>query len=347
MSVDLTGSGSELASLRRQLAEARENLRLIQERKSQYVMETDIPLDLIKRERQLVERIAELEQRSDKSGTGTPRAGPPVIPDTGTMIVVLDESYDQGGWTGWPTAKAGYSDAVGYLSKVAHVVSHKDGYSSEGTLPTHAILVLPSPHDTMVDDEDFDSISQWVSQGGALLVMGIYLMEAHHNINLNGLSRRLGFEFRHDLTMPPGHESYQDCMRQAFKYADRDLWIVSRPRGNPESHPLLNGVSTLALTSCCTVEGAATPDLTVATADQVAIRHAIGHKDPQSGRLLQITDYVPGKDAPAEFMVAFRHGRGKVVAIGTWKIFLNDLVASYPDGNGKLFQNIIDWLGAD
>ena len=63
MSVDLTGSGSELASLRRQLAEARENLRLIQERKSQYVMETDIPLDLIKRERQLVERIAELEQR--------------------------------------------------------------------------------------------------------------------------------------------------------------------------------------------------------------------------------------------------------------------------------------------
>jgi len=66
MSVDLTGSGSELASLRRQLAEARENLRLIQERKSQYVMETDIPLDLIKRERQLVERIAELEQRVER-----------------------------------------------------------------------------------------------------------------------------------------------------------------------------------------------------------------------------------------------------------------------------------------
>jgi len=63
MSDDFTKAGSELASLRRQLAEARENLRLIQERTSQYVMETDIPLDLIKRERQLVERIAELEQR--------------------------------------------------------------------------------------------------------------------------------------------------------------------------------------------------------------------------------------------------------------------------------------------
>jgi len=66
MSVDFTETESELASLRRQLAEARENLRLIQERKSEFVMGTDIPLDLIKRERQLVERIAELEQRVER-----------------------------------------------------------------------------------------------------------------------------------------------------------------------------------------------------------------------------------------------------------------------------------------
>jgi hypothetical protein len=50
-----------------QLAEARENLRLIQERKSQYVMETDIPLQLIKEERRLLERIEELEQLIDTS----------------------------------------------------------------------------------------------------------------------------------------------------------------------------------------------------------------------------------------------------------------------------------------
>ena len=54
---DLTGAESELASLRRQLAEARENLRLIQERKSEYVMGTDIPLQLVEEERQLLERV--------------------------------------------------------------------------------------------------------------------------------------------------------------------------------------------------------------------------------------------------------------------------------------------------
>ena len=63
MSRDFAETGSELTSLRRQLAESRENLRLIEERKSQYVMVTDIPLQLVKDERQLLERIEELERR--------------------------------------------------------------------------------------------------------------------------------------------------------------------------------------------------------------------------------------------------------------------------------------------
>jgi len=67
MSVDFTESEPELASLHRQLAEARENLRLIQERKSQYVMETDVPLQLVKEEQQLLEHIEELEQRVESS----------------------------------------------------------------------------------------------------------------------------------------------------------------------------------------------------------------------------------------------------------------------------------------
>jgi hypothetical protein len=51
----------QIASLHTQLEAARDNLLLIHERKSQYVMETDIPLDLIRRERQLEGQIADLE----------------------------------------------------------------------------------------------------------------------------------------------------------------------------------------------------------------------------------------------------------------------------------------------
>jgi hypothetical protein len=49
--------------VRRQLDETRENLRVIQVRKSQYVMETEIPLQLIREEQRLLERIEEWEQR--------------------------------------------------------------------------------------------------------------------------------------------------------------------------------------------------------------------------------------------------------------------------------------------
>jgi nucleotide-binding universal stress UspA family protein len=53
----------DLPSLRRQLAEARENLRLIQERKGEFVLSTDVPLQLVKEERRWLDKIAELEQR--------------------------------------------------------------------------------------------------------------------------------------------------------------------------------------------------------------------------------------------------------------------------------------------
>jgi len=71
-------SGTELTSLCCQLAEARENLRLIQERKSQYVMETDIPLQMIKEEQHLLKRIEELEQHIEElqqASSGEPESG--------------------------------------------------------------------------------------------------------------------------------------------------------------------------------------------------------------------------------------------------------------------------------
>jgi hypothetical protein len=50
-------------SLQRQLAEARENLHLIEERETEYPLSTDIPLLLVKEKRRLLGRIAELEQQ--------------------------------------------------------------------------------------------------------------------------------------------------------------------------------------------------------------------------------------------------------------------------------------------
>lgn len=53
----------KLVSLRRQLAEAEENVRLSEEREAEFVMETSIPLDLVKEKRQTQRRVEELKRR--------------------------------------------------------------------------------------------------------------------------------------------------------------------------------------------------------------------------------------------------------------------------------------------
>jgi hypothetical protein len=58
-----TASEKDLASPRRRLDEARENLRLIQERKPAYVLSVKAPPQLDKEERRLIDEIAGLEQQ--------------------------------------------------------------------------------------------------------------------------------------------------------------------------------------------------------------------------------------------------------------------------------------------
>ena len=54
---------NDAESLRHQLAQARANLRLIEEREAEYVLSTDVPLQLVKEKQRLQQRIADLEAR--------------------------------------------------------------------------------------------------------------------------------------------------------------------------------------------------------------------------------------------------------------------------------------------
>jgi DNA repair exonuclease SbcCD ATPase subunit len=65
-------SSAELESLRHQLAELEANLSLIEQRKSQYVMDVDIPLQLVKQEQAQQARIADLKARIAHLESGAP-----------------------------------------------------------------------------------------------------------------------------------------------------------------------------------------------------------------------------------------------------------------------------------
>jgi len=67
---------AEVESLHRQLAEAKENLRLIEERKAQYVMNVDIPLQLLKEEQAQRKKVTDLQAKVTSSRPTHPGQGP-------------------------------------------------------------------------------------------------------------------------------------------------------------------------------------------------------------------------------------------------------------------------------
>jgi hypothetical protein len=122
----------------------------------------------------------------------------------------------------------------------------------------------------------------------------------------------------------------------------QDLWTIVSPIGAPTGHEILVGVSTIALSSSCSIESASECALTVESSESFSIMRGKGHKD-STGRLIQLTEYIPDRRSPATFLIAKKYGAGRIVAIGSWKVFLNEFVTHYPD-NLRLFNNIIGWL---
>ncbi len=94
----------DLASLQRQLAAARENLRLIRDRMADFVLSTDVPLQLVKEEKGLADKIARLERQiADYSGQSQPAGEEAVRPTlfdqrgqtVGTQINVAGDYVNQ------------------------------------------------------------------------------------------------------------------------------------------------------------------------------------------------------------------------------------------------------------
>jgi hypothetical protein len=175
------------------------------------------------------------------------------------------------------------------------------------------------------------------------LILGLYLANLHHQNNFDLLMKEFGIEFGDDLLMPLGRETFQDGMDQSFAYQDSDFWITTRPKAAPNGHEILHGISEIGITSACSVKPLSKPDLLVSTAEQVAVMHAVGRRD-SSGRLYRIDKYLTDRHDSASFMAAVKHGDGKVVAVGSWKVFLNSFTKKEQFGNKRLFVNTIKWL---
>jgi hypothetical protein len=258
--------------------------------------------------------------------------------------VLFDQAHKQNRWRGSPTADAGYKEALNSISDIASIKVNENEKFSLDSLNDSDILILPTPYGIQVSEDEYDELANWIFNGGGLLTFGFYLMELHHFFNLNKLVRKLGFEFNRDLIVPQEKEDFFSCMKQAFGYEERDLWVTTKPIGNPINHQLLEGVEKIALLSSCSIDYLSNDyEVVVSLSDELWRMKARGHSNSE-GRLLQLLEYYKDKLDKHPFLLAKKYGDGKVVGIGTWKVFLNAFINDKELNNDRLFKNCIGWL---
>lgn len=257
--------------------------------------------------------------------------------------VIFDEAHLQKRWALRPCLDFGYSAAGQTIARFATIGPNQEAFSKD-TLQDSDVLILPIPYGTLVAQNEYESVVSWLHGGGGLLICGFYFMESHLYTNLNKLAFLLHFRFRTDLIMPLGKESRDDILGQAFT-AEQSLCVFTFPHSENEHHPLLLGVRRIALQSSCSLETyLPPPELQLKTDATVSVVNPKGPPDPGgSGHIIQIQRYDIHRGAET-FLIAFRVGKGRVVAVGSWKIFQNEYVEDETVDNRTLLNNAVRWL---
>ena len=260
------------------------------------------------------------------------------------LKILFDESHRQESWVGaTPTSNIDYKSVLESVFDLANVYINKEHEFSENLLSKFDILIFPTPFGIKINDEEYQAVERWVITGGRILVFGFYLMESHLYLNLNMLTRRLGFEFNTNLIMQKEKATFMNCYLQSHGYLDPNFWLTTEPAGSDPDHFILKDIKKLRFLSSCTIQNLTSFDLQVKTGSPVSIMKANGLKEPD-GKIKRIDDYYEDKFQSANFLTALNYGRGKVVGIGSWKIFLSAFINDETLDNKKLFRNILEWL---
>jgi len=258
-------------------------------------------------------------------------------------IVKFDEFHGQEHWHSKPCLDFGYSAVGQRIREFATVLPHKQVFSPE-SLSDCDVLVLPIPYGMLVPENEYEAIARWVHGGGGLLLCGFYFMESHLYTNFNKLAAQLNFRFRTDLLMPVDRDSRDDIIAQAFP-VDPRFCVFTSVLPTRSQNPLLNDVRRVAIQSSCSIETyLPQPDLMVETGTKVSVINPVGPRArSRPDYILQVQDYSR-QQTTASFLAAYCIGKGRVLAVGSFKLFLDLYIEDGTVDNGRLFDNAVKWL---
>lgn len=267
--------------------------------------------------------------------------------------IIFDESHGQGDWIPVKPTIDEHFHAIGKLAGERYKV----GYTSDGKQLSGGdfsqcklfILTIGPRGRTNLSKEEIRLLQEFVRNPGCcLLVISTYDGDAHHKANLNDLlHHKYGIKFNYDVIMPE-NSTKDDAYVQAGHYnVNSRLAFNAYPTNNelPQGdkgfqETLLKDIKEIRALSCCSIYLSPQSNTFSLLASDPNCRIYEQEAPSWGYRSNYKNDY---QDA-AILMAASKDG--KVIALGGWKMFIDEFINDQRYDNKQLFINILDWVGS-
>lgn len=243
--------------------------------------------------------------------------------------IAFDQTHGQEKWD-WGGAVPilqdyGYQEVGAMLRKRFNLNTLQGATIDHSILAEYAALIIVSPYHMFFQPTEIALIESFVRNGGGLLLLGFELADKHHKNNLSLLASRFGIQFNYDRVV--NELSYRGTPLHPLVKTD--------PSFQPE---LCNGVKYLCLPLACSLKVAKPASVVVRSGSDSFTECPSLIENGLIKRFKQTTYTNVPVVAKASI------GRGKVIAVGSWEIFLTHYLKDKRIGNRKFFLNIIQWL---
>jgi hypothetical protein len=250
---------------------------------------------------------------------GSPKGGRVMVVERHSTWEPSDEPYDKDHFGHDPSYA--YTRAYDYCDQYFEMsrLQESDPINHQ-KLSQCDVLIVKIPTDWFLDDE-VKAITQFVEDGGGLLLVGDHTNVFNSTTYLNPIARQFGFRLRHDLLFRIGSPYVQEL----------------KPPTVP--HPIVQHLPPMHYAVSCSVDPGASRGRAVVRSTGLWSLYPDYHQD----------NYHPHAEYRAEMgygafiqLWATRHGRGRVAAYTDSTIFSN--FCTFQPGKAELLLGMLQWL---
>ncbi|MHA1728126.1 MAG: Gldg family protein [Promethearchaeota archaeon] len=222
------------------------------------------------------------------------------------FYIAFDESHKPRG-----RITGNYSELKDFLESEKSFICHSfmEFPITRQNLASYDILVIPCPDSSKYSKEEIENIEKWVKEdGGGLVMLSHAGGDKGRRSNLSELSEKFGISFENDQVLDK---------KNNFNNLE-NLPKLGTSNFNPP-HPITENIKSLCFRAGCSLSAFGAVPVIVSSEDA----------EPFSSPLVVATEI----------------NEGKVVGIGSYEIFRNEIMGGFKTpGHTQFAANLFDWV---